>query len=148
MSYSVQPHRWQPTRLHSLWDSPGKNTGVVCHSFSNAWKWKVKVKLLSRVRLFVTPLTAAYQAPPSMGFSRQEYWNGVPLPSPTCNAGDSFSIPDQGNPIDRGAWQPTVHGVAKSSDTIWQPNNKETMIEENKFFFLWWIRFNVIKLMP
>ena len=51
-------------------------------SFSNAWKWKVKVKSLSRVRLLVTPRTAAYQAPPSMGFSRQEYWSGVPLPSP------------------------------------------------------------------
>ena len=51
-------------------------------SFSNAWKWKVKVKSLSRVRLFATPWTAAYQAPLSMGFSRQEYWSGVPLPSP------------------------------------------------------------------
>ena len=53
----------------------------VAISFSNAWKWKVKVKSLSRVRLLVTPWTAAYQAPPSMGFSRQEYWSGVPLPS-------------------------------------------------------------------
>ena len=50
----------------------------VAISFSNAWKWKVKVKSLSRVRLFATPWTAAYQAPPSMGFSRQEYWSGVP----------------------------------------------------------------------
>ena len=57
----------------------------VAISFSNAWKWKVKVKVksLSHVRLFATPWTAAYQAPPSMGFSRQKYWNGVPLPSPT-----------------------------------------------------------------
>ena len=54
----------------------------VAISFSNAWKWKVKVKSLSHVRLFVTPWTAAYQAPLSMGFSRQEYWSGVPLPSP------------------------------------------------------------------
>ena len=54
----------------------------VAISFSNAWKWKVKVKSLSRVRLPATPWTAAYQAPPSMGFSRQEYWSGVPLPSP------------------------------------------------------------------
>ena len=53
----------------------------VAISFSNAWKWKVKVKSLSRVRLLATPWTAAYQAPPSMGFSRQEYWSGVPLPS-------------------------------------------------------------------
>ena len=45
--------------------------------FSNAWKWKVKVKSLSCVRLLATPWTAAHQAPPSMGFSRQEYWSGV-----------------------------------------------------------------------
>ena len=51
-------------------------------SFSNAWKWKVKVKLLSHVWLLGTPWTAAYQAPLSMGFSLQEYWSGVPLPSP------------------------------------------------------------------
>ena len=53
----------------------------VAISLSNAWKWKVKVKLLSRVWLIATPWTAAHQAPPSMGFSRQEYWSGVPLPS-------------------------------------------------------------------
>ena len=53
----------------------------VAISFSNAWKWKVKVKLLSRVWLFATLWTAAHQATPSMGFSRQEYWSGVPLPS-------------------------------------------------------------------
>ena len=51
-------------------------------SFSNTCKWKVKVKLLSCVWLLATPLTAAHQAPPSMGFSRQEYWSGVPLSSP------------------------------------------------------------------
>ena len=49
-------------------------------SFSSALKWKVKVKSLSHVWLFATPWTAAYQAPPSMGFSRQEYWSGVPSP--------------------------------------------------------------------
>ena len=54
----------------------------VAISFSNAWKWKVNVNSLSRVWLIVTPWTVAYQAPPSMGFSRQEYWSGVPLPSP------------------------------------------------------------------
>ena len=51
-------------------------------SFSNAGKWKGKVKPLSRVRLLATLWTAAYQAPPPMGFSRQEHWSGVPLPSP------------------------------------------------------------------
>ena len=60
----------------------GRTLEWVAISFSNAWKWKVKVKLLSRVWLLATPWTAAHQAPPSMGFSRQEYWSGVPLPSP------------------------------------------------------------------
>ena len=54
----------------------------VAIAFSNAWKSKVKMKSLSRVRLLATPWTAAYQAPPSIGFSRQEYWSRVPLPSP------------------------------------------------------------------
>ena len=56
----------------------------VAISFSNAWKRKVKVKSLSHVRLFATPWTAAYKAPPSMGFSRQQYWSGLPLPSLSC----------------------------------------------------------------
>ena len=54
----------------------------VAISFSNAWKWKVKVKSLSRVRLLATPCIIAYHAPLSMGFSRQEYRSGLPLPSP------------------------------------------------------------------
>jgi len=54
----------------------------VAISFSNAWKVKVKVKSLSQVQLLATPWAAAHQAPPSIGFSRQEYWSGVPLPSP------------------------------------------------------------------
>ena len=58
-----------------------RTLGWVAISFTNAWKWKVKVKSLSRVRLCATPWTAAYQAPLSMGFSRQEYWSGVPWPS-------------------------------------------------------------------
>ena len=53
----------------------------VASSFSNAWKWKVKVKSLSHVWLSVTPWTAAHQAPPPMWFSRQEHWSGVPLSS-------------------------------------------------------------------
>ena len=54
----------------------------VAISFSNAWKWKVNVKSLSHVQPLATQWTAAYQAPPSMGFSRQQYWSRVPLPSP------------------------------------------------------------------
>ena len=64
----------------------------VAISFSNAWKWKVKGKSLSRVRPLVTPWTAAHQAPPSMGFSRQEYWSGVPLPSPLLLGGIYSSL--------------------------------------------------------
>ena len=66
----------------------------VAISFSNAWKWKGKVKSLSRVRLFPTPWTAAYQAPPSMGFSRREYWSGVPLPSPRVEGNILISPPE------------------------------------------------------
>ena len=58
----------------------------VAISFSNVWEWKVKVKSLSRVWLFTTPWTAAYQAPPSMGLSRQEYWSGLPFPSPASSS--------------------------------------------------------------
>ena len=81
MSDSVRPHRRQPTRLPCPWDSPGKNTRVDCHFLLQCMKGKVKVKLLSRVRLLDTPWTAAYQAPLSLGFSRPEYWSGLPLPS-------------------------------------------------------------------
>ena len=81
VSDSVRSHRRQPTRLPRPWDSPGKNEWVAI-SFCNAWKWKVKVKSLSCVWLFETPWTAAYQAPPPMGFSRQEYYSGLPLLSP------------------------------------------------------------------
>ena len=78
------PHRRQPTRLPRPWDSPvhgilqARTLEWVAISFSNAWKWEVKVKSLSHVRLLATPWTAAHQAPPSMGFSRQKYWSGVP----------------------------------------------------------------------
>ena len=64
----------------------------VAISFSNAWKWKVKVKLLSHVQLLATPWIAAYQAPPSMGFSRQEYWSRVPLPSPVLQVLKSVNL--------------------------------------------------------
>ena len=80
-----------PTLCDPIDGSPPGSPGIlqartlewVAISFSNAWKSKVKGKSLSRVQLFVTPWTAAYQVPPSMGFSRQEYWSGVPLPSPS-----------------------------------------------------------------
>ena len=82
----------------------------VAISFPNAWKWKVKVNSLSRVQLFATPWTAAYQAPPSMGFSRQEYWSGVPWPSP-----DYWLVaPNAGN---------VCHEVEENRRNIYQKEN-------------------------
>ena len=70
----------QPIRLPRPWDSPGKNNGVDCHFLLQCMKVKSKLKSLSRVQLLATPWTKAHQAPPSMGFSRQACWSGVPLP--------------------------------------------------------------------
>ena len=78
------PIDWQPTRLLCPWDSPGRNTGVGCHFLLQC----MEVKSLSRVWLLATPWTTGYQAPLSMGFARQEYWSGVPLPSPPKHASD------------------------------------------------------------
>ena len=69
-------------------------------SFSNAWKWKVKVKSLSRVWLLATSWTTAYQTPPSMGFSRQEYRSGLPLPSPSLRHDSVLNIQER-----RGQWK-------------------------------------------
>ena len=64
------------------WDSPGKNNGVGCHFLLQCMKVKREREVAQSCQLFATLWNAAYQAPPSMGFSRQEYWTGVPLPSP------------------------------------------------------------------
>ena len=72
----------QPTRLPRPWDSPGKNTGVGCHFLLQCMKVKSESEAAQLCRLLATTWTAAYQAPLSMGFSRQEYWSGLPLPSP------------------------------------------------------------------
>ena len=76
------PRDSSPPGCPVFWILQARTLEWVAISFSNAWKWKVKVKSLSRVRLLAAPWTAAYQAPPDMGFSRQEYGSGVPLPSP------------------------------------------------------------------
>ena len=81
VSDSVRSHRRQPTRLPRPWDSPGKNTGVGCHFLLQCRKVKSESQVTQSCPTLATPWTAAYQAPPSMGFSRQEYWSGVPLPS-------------------------------------------------------------------
>ena len=90
VSDSVRPHRRQPTGIRHPWDSPGKNTGVGCHFLFQCMR--VKVNVLSRVWLFTTPWTAAYQAPPSMGLSRQEYWSGVPWADNKESEGTSLVV--------------------------------------------------------
>ena len=81
MSDSVWPHRRQPTRLSRPWDSPGKNTGVGCYFLLQCMKVKSESEVTQSCLTLATPWTAAYQAPPSMAFSMQKYWSGVPLPS-------------------------------------------------------------------
>ena len=94
----------------------------VAISFSNAWKWKVKVKMLSCVQLLATPWAAAYQAPLSVECSRQEYWSGVPSPSPQN---------------DESHWRPStsvkrhllqVAGLGKPEGMMPQINDPQSMI--------------------
>ena len=128
----------------------------VAISFSNAWKWNVKVKSLSRARLFVTPWTAAYQAPPSMGFSRKEYWSGLPLPSPKKKKkkSDTCSLfPPFGDPwpsfllASQHAFLSSIHpflgsSILKNEDF---PDgavvkNPSAMQETQRYRFSFWVR--------
>ena len=81
MSDSVRPHRRQPTRPCHPWDSPGKNTGVGCHFLLQCMTVKSDSEVAQSCPTLSDPMDCSYQAPPSMEFSRQEYWSGVPLPS-------------------------------------------------------------------
>ena len=112
MSDSVRPQRWQPTRLPRPWDSPGKNTGVGCHFLLQCMKVKRESEVAQSCPTLATPWTAAHQAPPSMGFSRQEYWSGVPLPSPTVQYRELYSIPYDGRGYQASN---QVHGPQLSS---------------------------------
>ena len=85
VSDSVQPHRWQPTSLPLPWDSPGKNAGVGCHFLLQSKIVKSESEVAQSCPTLRELMDAAYQAPPSMRFSRQENWIGVPLPSPMTN---------------------------------------------------------------
>ena len=85
VSDSVRLPRRQPTRLPRPWDSPGKNTGVGCHFLLQCMKVKSESEVAQSFPTLCNPMDCiAYQPPPSMGFPRQEYWSGVPLPSPIC----------------------------------------------------------------
>ena len=81
VSNSVRPRRRQPTRLPHPWDSPGKNTGVGCHFLLQCTKVKSESEVAQSYLTLSDPMDCSLLAPPSMGFSRQEYWSGLPLPS-------------------------------------------------------------------
>ena len=85
MSNSVQPHRQQPTRLRHPWDSPGNNTGVGRHFLLQCTKVKSESEVAQSCPTLLYPMDSSPPAPPFMGFARQEYWSGVPLPSPVSS---------------------------------------------------------------
>ena len=81
MSNSVRPQRRQPSRPCRPWDCPGKNTGVGCHFLLQCIKVKSESEVTQSFLTLSDPMDCSLSAPLSMGFSRQEYWSGVPLPS-------------------------------------------------------------------
>ena len=95
----------------------------VAISFSNAWKWKVKVKSLSRVQLSATPRTAAHQAPPSLGFSRQEHWSGLLFPSPMHESEKwkwSYSVVSNSSwPMDCSLPGSSIHAIFQARVLEW-----------------------------
>ena len=112
----MRPHRRPPTRPHRPWDSPGKNTGVGCHFLIQCMQ--VKVKSPSRNQLLATPWTAGYQDPPSMRFSRQEYWSGLPLPSPNVSVSHPV-MSDSCNSMDCSPPGFSVHGIPQARILDW-----------------------------
>ena len=103
----------------------------VAISFSDAWKWKVKVKSLSRAWLLVTPWTGAYQAPLSVGFSRQEYWSGVPFCVLSHFKSDK-SCPTLCKPMDCSPSGPSVHGILQARGLEWMA------MPFSRDIFYWW----------
>ena len=87
----------QPTRLPRTWDSPGKNTGVGCHFLLQCMKVKSESEVAQSCPTLSDPMDCNYQAPPSMGLSRQEYWSRVPLPSPGLPLGMNISKSQAGD---------------------------------------------------
>ena len=83
VSDSMQPHRWQPTRLPRPWDSPGKNTGVGCHFPLQCMKVKSENEVAQSCPTLSDPMDYSLPGSSIHGISRQEYWSGVPLPSPS-----------------------------------------------------------------
>ena len=113
---TLRPHRRQPTRLPHPWDSPGKNTGVSCHFLLQCRKVKSESEVAQSVRLLTTLWTVASQPLLSMGFSRQEYWSGLPCHPPG-------NLPHPGiKPASLKS--PALAGRFYTTSTTWEdPNN-------------------------
>ena len=158
MSNSVRPHRWKPTRLPCPWNSPGNNTGVGCHFLLQCMKVKSESEVAQSCPVLATPWTAAYQAPPAMGFSRQEYWSGVPLRHqihgfnpwvgkvPWKRVWQLLPVFLPGESQGRGVWLAIVHRIAKS----WTCLKSFGMLAPISYQIstITWIMFLVIVLEP
>ena len=135
VSDSVRPHRWQPTRIPRPWDSPGKNTGVGCHFFLLCMKVKSENEVAQLCPTPRDPMDCSlpYQVPPSMGFSRQEYWSGLPQIirevqpkttlrhhfTPTAAAKSLQSCPTLCEPIDGSPPGSAVPGILQARVLEW-----------------------------
>ena len=106
----MRPHRQQPTRLLRPWDSPGKNTGVGCHFLLQCMKVKSESEVTQSCLTLSDPMDYSPPGPPSMGFSRQEYWSGVPLPSPIHYRGGTKWVDRRIRPLE--VIQPLYVGTA------------------------------------
>ena len=123
MPDSVRPHRWQPTRLPRPWILQARTLEWAAISFSNAWKWNVKVKSLSCVRSSATPWTAVHQVPPSLGFSRQENWSGCHLllqcMKVKCESEVAQSCRTLSDPMDCRLPGSFIHGIFQARVLEW-----------------------------
>ena len=108
-------------RLLHPWDFPSKSTGVGCHCLLQCMKVKVKVKSLSPVGLLAAPWTAAHEAPPPMGFPRQECWSGVPSPSPMHESESEVaqSCPTLSGPMDCNPPGSSAHRISQARVLEW-----------------------------
>ena len=117
VSDSLRPYRWQPTRMPHPWDSPDKNTGVGCH-FLQCMKVKSESEVAQSCLTLSDPMDCSLPgSSTSMGFSRQEYWSGVPLPSPPALAGRFFITSHLGSPYCASSqWQEDCHHIPRFRD--------------------------------
>ena len=111
MSDSVQPQRRQPTRLPRPWDSPGKNTGVGCHCLLQCMKVKSESEVAQSFPTLSNPMDCSLPGSSVHGFSRQEYWSGVPLPSLSHGLAESKRC--------KFCFSSSIHGIFQARVLEW-----------------------------